>query len=74
MEFGLGDTGATLAACFRGHRDIIITNAPTLFPGNQCTVWVILNSGLYSGPGNLGIVGFHPRFPYGFLVEPDERV
>lgn len=70
-QFGLMDTGASLASCFLGHPELIITNAKVPFPGTQCVVWVLLNTGLYSGPGYLGIVGSHRRFPYGFGVEPD---
>lgn len=69
--YGLGGTGATLAARWRLAPQLIITNEDTGFAG-QCRLYVIgPNPDDPIEPGLLGIVGFHPRFPYGFPVEPD---
>jgi len=64
-------TGATLAARFVGIPHLILTNW-RIIPG-QVTVF-FHNLADPQGPwfmGFLGIVGFHPRFPYGFPVAPD---
>lgn len=64
-------TGATLAARFLGIPHLILTNE-RIIPG-QVTVW-IYNLADPLGPWGrtfLGIVGFHPRFPYGFPCLPD---
>jgi hypothetical protein len=61
--------GGNLAARFLAEPRLIITNAPTGISG-QCQYWFYYpDTGLIDGPGLLGIVGFHPRFPYGFPVE-----
>jgi len=71
-KFGLVNSGATLAAHFIGHPELMITNEKIPFLG-QCRVWTTVpNTDIPMSGSFLGIVGFHPRFPYGFGVDPDE--
>jgi len=64
-------TRATLAARFVGIPPLILTNE-RIIPGQvTCYFHSTVNP---HGPWSqifLGIVGFHPRFPYGFPVLPD---
>lgn len=69
--YGLGDTGATLAAHYEGQPSAILTNAPGQSPGTF-KLWIIsLDTDLQWIEYNPGKVAGHPHFPYGFPVEAD---
>jgi len=73
-DLGLGNSGCNLASHFVGFPGLIITNEKVPFT-DQCRVWVVdPDEDIPFSPSYLGIVGFHPRFPYGFNVVPDEPV
>ena len=71
FDWGLGNSGATLASRFLGLPNLFITNEDVGDPG-QCRAW-------FDAPDMdtpmakvlLGIVGIHPHFPYGFNLIPD---
>lgn len=71
-DYGLGSTGATLAARYPAQPHIILTNAPG-FAGNTKQMWFIppANSQLRWEVFSVGFPAILGNFPYGEPVEPD---
>lgn len=69
--YGLSGTGATLAACFLDHPDIILTNAPG-FAGNTSQQWFIYpDTDIPFGVQSLPRFGLRFPYIYGADVEPN---
>jgi len=73
LKYGVGNTGATLAACFLAAPNVILTNAPADTVADSVKMW--FRSADPHGPygaSTLGIGDMH--FPYGLgdFVELDE--
>lgn len=70
-KYGLGDTGATLAACIPTNPTIVLVNV--ILPGGDRTlVWRVPADTQPNTPYfSLDVARLQPNFPYGFSVEPD---